>query len=179
MGGGLGLCLGVGGGSRFCQAVGACPAPSAGLGVLDCVQGPNFISLTSRPAALGTCSTWNTCCSTELTWGLRTPQGTQPSTSVPFITRCDSVCTCVCARSCPCAVLACLSSPAVPSWVRVLCPAVNCSLPGRCAHIRSRGTHARVRSEQLGVNCAHLGFLGQWDTCVSCIPRLLIPLLCI
>lgn len=119
-------------------------------------------SLSSpRPAALGMCSTWNTCCSTELTWGLRTPQGTQPCTSVPFITRCDCVYACMCAYRCPCAVLAYLSSPVC--YILGACSVACCELwPSRptCAHLLPEHT-LHVCSKQPGMNCAHLGFLGQ------------------
>lgn len=75
------------------------PALSVGLRVLSVALfgDPTAPPSSPRPAALGTCSTWNTCCSMELTWGLRTPQETQRCTSVPSITRCDYMCIRACA----------------------------------------------------------------------------------
>lgn len=48
-----------------------------------------------RPAALGMCSTWNTCCSMEQTWVPRMRRGTRPCTSVPSTTRCGCVLHCM------------------------------------------------------------------------------------
>lgn len=62
------------GGLGWVQAVGLC---------LGCFN----ISLLLRPAALGTCSTWSTCCSMGPTWVPRMPRETQPCTSVPSTTR--------------------------------------------------------------------------------------------